>query len=104
MRLNQEATGPTTVTNPTVPPPSEPCTILTTRGDVAVRVGPGYNRGVRDYLKPNIDVPVIGMKTIESMKEAGAKVLAVEAGKTIMLEKEEVIRAADKAGLCLMGV
>ena len=50
------------------------------------------------------DVPVVGMRTVEALKEAGAKVLAMESGKTIMLEKEEVIRAADAAGLCLMGV
>ncbi len=61
LRLNnQEITGPITGINPTVPPP---CTIRTTRGDVEIRVGPGFNRGVRDYLQANVDVPVVGKST-----------------------------------------
>jgi hypothetical protein len=64
MRLTStQPTGPSTVTNPTAPPPSEPCTISTTRGDVEVRVGPGFNRGVRDYLVTNTPIPVIGQDT-----------------------------------------
>jgi hypothetical protein len=52
---------PPTVAPP--PPPSQPCTIRTTRGNIEVRVGPGFNRGVRDYLKPNTDIPVVGKST-----------------------------------------
>jgi hypothetical protein len=37
-----------------------PCTAQTSRTDVAMRVGPGFNRGVRDYLQPNVSFPVIG--------------------------------------------
>jgi hypothetical protein len=37
--------------------------VRTTRGDVEVRVGPGFNRGVRDFLRPNVDIPVIGKST-----------------------------------------
>ncbi len=50
------------------------------------------------------DVPVVGMRTLEAMKDAGARVLAIEAGKTLMLEKEELISGADKAGICIMGI
>jgi hypothetical protein len=68
MRLvaNPPSTGSTTGTNPTAVPPSEPCTISTTRGDVEVRVGPGLNRGVRDYLVTNTAIPVIGQDTDSS--------------------------------------
>jgi DUF1009 family protein len=41
------------------------------------------------------DLPVIGKTTIDSMVKAGAKVLAVEAGKTLVLDKRELIESAD---------
>ena len=50
------------------------------------------------------DVPTIGLRTIEVLKEAGARVLAVEAEKTLVLEKEEVIAAADRAGICILAL
>ena len=50
------------------------------------------------------DVPVIGIRTIEALKESGAVAMAVEAGKTMMLEKEEILAAADAAGICLVGL
>jgi len=50
------------------------------------------------------DVPVTGMRTIEALREAKARVLAVEAGKTLMLEKRELLAAADKSGICIMGI
>jgi len=50
------------------------------------------------------DVPTVGLGTLETLKEASASVLAVEAGKTIMLEKERFISGADAAGICVMGV
>ena len=49
------------------------------------------------------DVPVIGLKTLESMKQAKAKMLAVEAGKTYLLNKEEFIKKADEYGISVMG-
>jgi DUF1009 family protein len=48
------------------------------------------------------DVPAIGLGTITVMQEAGAKVLAVESEKTLLLDKEELIRAADKAGIVIV--
>src|SRR5512135_784766 len=50
------------------------------------------------------DVPVVGMRTVEALKDAKARVLAVEAGKTLMLEKEEFLAAADAGGICVMGL
>jgi len=51
--------------------------------------------------KPNqdmrFDVPVIGVKTIEVMKAAGATCLAVDAGKCLLLDGQKVIEAADEA-------
>ena len=50
------------------------------------------------------DVPVVGMRTLESLKAAGAAALAIEAGRTLMLEKHEMLTGADEAGICIMGV
>jgi DUF1009 family protein len=45
------------------------------------------------------DVPVIGVKTIETMTGAGASCLAVDAGRCLLLDGEAVIRMADDAGI-----
>ena len=50
------------------------------------------------------DVPAVGLETIGTMRELKGAVLAVEAGKTILLEKEELIREADRAGIAVVGV
>ena len=56
--------------------------------------------------KPNqdmrFDVPVIGVKTIEVMHQAGASCLAVDAGKCLLLDGEQVIAAADQADIALL--
>jgi hypothetical protein len=50
------------------------------------------------------DVPVIGTKTLESMKKAKAKILAVEAKKSYLLNKEEFIKKANKFGISVIGI
>lgn len=68
--------------------------------------GPGFSL-VKVSMKNHdmrFDVPVVGRRTVETMKAAGGRVLAVEAGKTLMLEKDEFLAAALAAGLCVLGV
>jgi DUF1009 family protein len=48
------------------------------------------------------DVPVVGTKTIETMRSAGATCLAVDAGKCLLIDGERVIEAANAAGICLV--
>ena len=48
------------------------------------------------------DVPVVGVKTIETMRSAGATCLAVDAGKCLLIDGERVIEAANAAGICLL--
>ena len=48
------------------------------------------------------DVPVVGAKTIETMRSAGATCLAVDAGKCLLIDGERVIEAANAAGICLV--
>lgn len=50
------------------------------------------------------DIPVVGMKTMRVLKRAGLSALAVEAGRTILLEREKLIFAADEMGLCFFAV
>jgi hypothetical protein len=48
------------------------------------------------------DVPVIGVKTIETMARAGATCLAIDAGRCLLLDGASTIRAADEAGITVI--
>lgn len=50
------------------------------------------------------DVPTVGLKTIQTMHEAGGRVLAIEADMTIFLDQQEVIDLADKLGIAVVSV
>jgi DUF1009 family protein len=50
------------------------------------------------------DVPVVGPGTIEAMKEARAVVLAVDAGRTLLLDRAAFASAADTAGVAVWGM
>ncbi len=50
------------------------------------------------------DVPAVGRETIQVMAEVKAAVLAVEAGKTLMFDRAEMLREADRAGIAVWGV
>ncbi len=56
--------------------------------------------------KPNqdmrFDVPVIGVATIETMIRAGASCLSVEAGRTLLFDRETVLERANQAGITLV--
>jgi UDP-2,3-diacylglucosamine hydrolase len=50
------------------------------------------------------DVPVIGVRTIETMAAAGATCLSVEAGRTLLFDREELIRRANTAGMAIVAL
>jgi DUF1009 family protein len=50
------------------------------------------------------DVPTIGLGTLETMVAAGAKTLAVEAARTILLDEAEFVRFAQKHRLVVVAV
>jgi DUF1009 family protein len=50
------------------------------------------------------DMPAIGLQTIQSMVDVGAKVLAVEKGQALLFDAPATIEAANKAGVCVIGV
>jgi DUF1009 family protein len=67
--------------------------------------GPGTR--VIKVAKPNqdmrFDVPVVGVATIEAMRAAGATALSVDAGRTLMIDGAAIVRAADAAGIAIVG-
>jgi len=66
-------------------------------GAVAVKVSkPGQDL--------RFDVPAVGLDTVPTCRAAGIDVLALEAGRTLILQRDEFLRAAAAAGLCVLGV
>ena len=51
-----------------------------------------------------MDLPVIGLQTVTTLIEAKATCLAVEAGSTLLLDREALLAAANAAGVCVVGV
>ena len=77
--------------------------------DAAIRRGAGLSRGGAVVVKASkpgqdlrFDVPAVGPQTIALMAEVGATVLAIEAGRTLVLEREKVVAAADAAGIAVV--
>lgn len=68
--------------------------------------GPGVS--VIKVAKPKqdmrFDVPVVGERTISVLREVKAAALAIEAGRTLFLDRSIVVRAADAAGVALWGM
>lgn len=50
------------------------------------------------------DVPVVGLDTLRVMIEVRASVLAIEAGKALIIQRQEMISTANEAGISIMGV
>lgn len=79
--------------------------------DNAIRRGcslAGQGAVVVKVFKPGqderIDLPSVGLATIETMREAGATCLAVEAGRSLFFDREKAIDAASRAGIVVVGV
>ena len=67
----------------------------------------GKGTVVVKFAKPNqdmrFDVPTIGQKTIETMIQAGARVLALESGRCLIMEEAQVVQLADQNGISIIG-
>jgi DUF1009 family protein len=76
---------------------------------VISRAGSLAGSGVRivKVAKPRqdmrFDVPVIGLTTIQAMRAAGASALSVDAGKTLMFDRDTLLESANAAGICIIG-
>lgn len=79
--------------------------------DEAIRRGgrlAGPGAVVVKVAKPQQDLrfdqPAVGLGTIATMAEVGARVLAIEAGTTIIFDREEMLRRADQEGIAVWGI
>ena len=50
------------------------------------------------------DVPTVGVQTLQTMQEAGARVLALESSMTILLDEPEVIAMAERLGIAIVSL
>ena len=77
--------------------------------EVIARAGYLAGSGVRivKVAKPKqdmrFDVPVVGLATVQAMRVAGATAMSIDAGKTLMFERDELITSADEAGITIVG-
>jgi DUF1009 family protein len=72
----------------------------------AANAGPGavvVKAVARDH-DYRFDVPAIGLETVQAAIAGGVAVVAVEAARVVVLDREAITRAADDAGLALVGV
>ncbi|MDR3112449.1 MAG: UDP-2,3-diacylglucosamine diphosphatase LpxI [Elusimicrobiota bacterium] len=67
----------------------------------------GENSIAVKVAKPNqdfrFDVPVIGLQTIDTLKESKCRALAIEQGATLILDKDEVVKKANDLNVTLLG-
>ncbi len=77
--------------------------------DTIARAGHLAGDGVTivKVAKPNqdmrFDVPIVGLATIQAMRVAGAKVLSIDAGKTLIFDRQAFFASADEAGIAVIG-
>ena len=67
----------------------------------------GAGVAIIKVAKPNqdmrFDVPIVGLATIQAMRVAGAKVLSIDAGKTLIFDREAFFASANEAGIAIVG-
>ena len=71
----------------------------------AARIAAGQRLVVIKVSKPSqdmrFDVPVVGLRTIDVMRRSNATALALDAGKTLLFDRDALIAAADEAGIAI---
>jgi hypothetical protein len=78
--------------------------------DAAIRRGGRFARGAtvlklaRPRQDPRFDLPAIGPDTLDALCEVGARCLAVEAGRTLLVDRESLCARAGESGIALVGV
>ena len=74
------------------------------RGGALARKGGVVIKRSKPQQDLRFDLPAIGPRTIEVMQEVKASVLAVEAEKTIVLDREDMLERANRAGIAVIGL
>ncbi|HDZ77075.1 MAG TPA: LpxI family protein [Candidatus Omnitrophica bacterium] len=74
------------------------------RGGIIGREGAIVIKVSKPQQDIRFDVPVVGITTIKNLIKAGISCLAIEAGKTLLLDREKCIKLADKKGIIITTV
>ncbi len=61
-------------------------------------------KGAREGHDMRFDIPVVGLKTLKVMRRAGVTALAFQAGRLLLLDREEVLAFADRYGIAIVGI
>lgn len=80
------------------------CIPLRLNGRIAGRTGGALVKFSKPGQELRTDLPAMGLDTIDQVKRAGLNGIALEAGRTFILDMKQTIEAADKAGLFIYGV
>lgn len=73
-------------------------------GDLSRRAGFVLVKVAKPQQDMRFDVPTVGIQTIESLRAAGGRVLAVEADKTIMIDEPQTVALADRYGISIVAL
>jgi len=61
-------------------------------------------KGAREGHDMRFDIPVVGLKTLKVMRSAGVTALAFQAGRLLLLDREEVLAFADRHSIAIVGI
>lgn len=61
-------------------------------------------KAAREGHDMRFDIPVVGLKTLRTMKRAGVTALAFQAGRLILIDREDVVRFADRHDIAIVGI
>ena len=73
------------------------------RGGALAREGAVMVKVAKSNQDMRFDVPIIGVETIRVAREAGLRVIAVEAGKTLFLQRDAIANLAGAASISIVG-
>ncbi len=74
------------------------------RGCALARTGGVVVKTAKPNQDTRFDVPTIGMKTLESLLQENGSLIAIEAKRTLFVDREEVVARANKEGICICAV
>lgn len=74
------------------------------RGGILAHGGAVIVKVSKPQQDNRFDVPTVGYRTIENMAKVGATALAIEAGKTLLVEREQMISLADAKGIAIVAM
>jgi DUF1009 family protein len=74
------------------------------RGGELAKEGAVVVKAVKPQQDRRFDLPAVGPDTVETMRAVKARVLAVEAGATLVMDQDEMVRRADRARIAVVGI